>query len=86
MSAIIYGLCALTALGCALLLLRGYRRSRYRLLLWSGLCFAGLTVNNLLLVIDKVALPGDDLSTPRTLVALGSMIILLFGLIWDSDS
>jgi hypothetical protein len=86
MSAIIYSLCALTALGCALMLLRGYRRSRYRLLLWSGLCFAGLTINNLLLVIDKVAMPGDDLSIPRTLVALGSMIVLLFGLIWDSDS
>lgn len=86
MSAIIYSLCAVTALGCAFLLLRGYRRSRYRLLLWSGLCFAGLTVNNLLLVIDKVALPSGDLSTPRTLVALVAMIVLLFGLIWDSDS
>jgi hydrogenase/urease accessory protein HupE len=86
MSAIIYSLCALTALGCAVLLLRGYRRSRYRLLLWSGLCFAGLTVNNLLLVIDKVALPEGDLSIARTLVSLGSMIVLLFGLIWDSDS
>jgi hypothetical protein len=86
MSAIIYGLCALTALGCALLLLRGYRRSRYRLLLWSGLCFAGLTINNLLLVLDKVAFPQGDLSIPRTLVALVSMIVLLFGLIWDSDS
>ena len=86
MAAIIYSLCALTALGCALLLLRGYRRSRYKLLLWSGLCFAGLTVNNLLLVIDKVALPDIDLSVSRTLVALLSMAVLLFGLIWDSDS
>ena len=87
MSAIIYSLCALTALGCAILLLRGYRRSRYRLLLWSGLCFAGLTVNNLLLVIDKVALPPEqDLAAARTAVALVSMIILLFGLIWDSDT
>ena len=86
MAAIIYSLCALTALGCALLLLRGYRRSRYKLLLWSGLCFAGLTGNNLLLVIDKVALPDIDLSIPRTLVALLSMAVLLFGLIWDSDS
>jgi hypothetical protein len=86
MSAIIYGLCALTALGCAILLLRGYRRSRYRLLLWSGLCFAGLTLNNVLLVIDKVAIPEGDLSVLRTTVALIAMIILLFGLIWDSDS
>jgi hydrogenase/urease accessory protein HupE len=86
MSAIIYSLCALTALGCAVLLLRGYRRSRYRLLFWSGLCFVGLTANNLLLVVDKVALPAGDLSIARTVVSLGSMIVLLFGLIWDSDS
>jgi hypothetical protein len=86
MAAIIYSLCALTALGCAWLLLRGYGRSRYKLLLWSGLCFAGLTLNNLLLVIDKVALPEIDLSMPRTLVALLAMTVLLFGLIWDSDS
>ena len=86
MAAIIYSLCALTALGCTFLLLRGYRRSRYRLLFWSGLCFAGLTLNNLLLVIDKVALPDVDLSIPRTLVALAAMTVLLFGLIWDSDS
>jgi hypothetical protein len=83
--ALIYSLCALTALGCTFLLLRGYRRSGHRLLFWSGLCFAGLTLNNLLLVIDKVALPGDDLSIARTGVALLSMAILLFGLIWDSD-
>jgi len=86
MSAIIYSLCALTALGCAVLLLRGYRRSRYRLLFWSGLCFAGLTLNNLLLVLDKVAFPDSDLSFWRTVVAFISMIVLLFGLIWDSDS
>jgi hypothetical protein len=86
MAAIIYSLCALTALGCAFLLLRGYRRSGYRLLFWSGLCFAGLTANNLLLVIDKVALPDIDLSIWRTLAALLSMGVLLFGLIWDSDS
>ena len=86
MAAIIYSLCALTALGCTFLLLRAYRRSRYRLLLWSGLCFAGLTANNLLLVIDKVALPDVDLSIGRTLVALLAMAVLLFGLIWDSDS
>ncbi len=86
MSAIIYSLCALTALGCAILLLRGYRRSRHRLLFWAGLCFAGLTLNNILLVIDKVAIPQGDLSIARTTVALVSMIVLLIGLIWDSDS
>jgi hypothetical protein len=84
MAAIIYGMCALTALLCAVLLLAAYRRSRYRLLLWSGLCFAGLTVNNLLLITDKLIFPLTDLSLLRSSVALLSLSLLLFGLIWDS--
>jgi len=85
MSAIIYSLCAATALVCACMLLSGYWRQNYRLLLWSGLCFAGLTLNNLLLVVDKVLLPEVDLSLWRTSVALISMIVLLYGLIWDME-
>ena len=86
MSAIIYSLCALTALGCAVLLLRGYKRSRYRLLLWSGLCFAGLTLNNAVLVVDKVLLPTTvDLALLRTTIALTAMMVLLYGLIWDTE-
>jgi hypothetical protein len=85
MAALIYGLCALTALLCAWLLLKAYRRGRYRLLLWSGLCFAGLTLNNLLLVMDKVLFPHIDMSTPRVSVALLSMTVLLYGLIWDTE-
>jgi hydrogenase/urease accessory protein HupE len=84
-AAIIYFLCAFTAALCAWLLLHAYRRGRYRLLLWSGLCFAGLTVNNALLVLDKVALPAIDLSVARTLVALLAMMVLLYGLIWDTE-
>jgi hypothetical protein len=42
MAALIYSMCALTALLCAVLLLQAYWRGGYRLLLWSGLCFAGL--------------------------------------------
>ena len=82
---IIYGLCAMTALLCAWLLLQAYRRSRYRLLLWSGLCFAGLTVNNTLVVLDKVLRPVADLSPWRLTVALLAMLVLLYGLIWDAD-
>jgi hypothetical protein len=67
------------------MLLSGYWRQNYRLLLWSGLCFAGLTLNNLLLVVDKVLLPEVDLSLWRTSVALISMIVLLYGLIWDME-
>ena len=57
MAQAIYILCALTALACASLLLRSYFKSGHRLLLWSGLCFVGLSVNNLLLTLDRLALP-----------------------------
>jgi uncharacterized membrane protein len=85
MAPIIYLLCAVAAFLCAFLLLRAYRRGRYRLLLWSGLCFAGLTLNNLILVIDKVVLPDADLSIWRTSVALVAMAVLLYGLIWEAE-
>jgi hypothetical protein len=85
MAAAIYTLCMLTSMACAGLLLFAWRRSRYRLLLWSGLCFAGLTLNNLALVIDKMVLPDIDLSIWRTSLALLAMVVLLCGLIWESE-
>lgn len=86
MAALIYSLCALTALACAFLLLRAYARGRYRLLLWSGLCFCGLTLNNVLLVLDKVAFPDIDFSPWRGVSSAVAMAVLLYGLIWDAES
>jgi hypothetical protein len=85
MVGLIYSLCALTALLCSWLLLRAYFNSKYKLLLWGGLCFVGLTLNNILLIIDKFVVPYVDLSVWRSLVALLSVIIFLYGLIWDSE-
>jgi len=85
-AAAIYSLCAAVALLCAALLLRAYIRNRYRLLLWSGLCFAGLTLNNVLLIVDKIFLPVQvDLSAVRLAVALASILTLLYGLIWEAE-
>ena len=83
---LVYVLCALTSLACAVLLLRAYRRMRQRLLLWSGLCFAGLSLNNALLVIDTRFVPETDLSLVRTLPALIGVSLLLYGFIWDADA
>lgn len=79
----IYILCALTSLFCAVLLWRSYRRSRTRLLMWSTLCFVGLALNNVLLVIDLMLVPHVNLSLVRSGVALASMLMLLIGLIWE---
>jgi Family of unknown function (DUF5985) len=85
MAAAIYTLCALTALLCASLLLQAYCRSSYQLLLWSGLCFVGLTASNILLVLDKLLVPSIDLSTWRLVFGLLAMMVLLYGLIWKTE-
>ncbi len=82
---VIYSLCAVTAILCAYLLLDAYGRGRYRLLLWSGLCFVGLAANNVLLVLDKLVFPEHDLSLVRTATSLAAMSVLLYGLIWDVE-
>jgi len=81
----IYMVCAVTAALCAYLLLRSHARSGYKLLLWSGLCFGGLTINNILLVVDKLVFEQIDLLPWRSAVALLSMCILLYGLVWDAE-
>ncbi len=86
MAAVIYGLCALTAFLCAWLLLAAYRRSSYRLLLWGGLCFAGLTLTNGVLILDKIFLPETiDLSVWRYAMTLLSLLVFIYGLIWDTE-
>lgn len=86
LAGVIYGLCAITSGVCAWLLLRAWRRQRLRLLLWGGLCFCGFTLSNLLLVIDKVMTgPEVDLAYWRYGISLASVLVLLYGLIWDTE-
>jgi len=84
-AAFFYALCALAAAFCSTLLLRGYFRTRYRLLFWGGLCFLGLTANNTLLMLDKLVFPDVDLSTWRLVVALFGLLVMLYGVIWDAE-
>jgi hypothetical protein len=79
----VYTLCALTSLACAVLLLRGYVRSRARLLLWSGLCFVGLFLNNTLLLVDTRTM--QDMSIWRSIPAVIGIALLLYGLVWESE-
>ena len=84
MAAIVYLLAGLTTLGCAILLLRAYLEVRKKLLLWSGLCFAGLAASNLLLFVDLVIVPETNLFRPRLILAALALGTLIYGLIWDS--
>ena len=81
----VYMLCALTALLCAVLLLRAHRRKQSALLLWSGLCFACLALSNVMVVVDLVMLPDVNLFLVRNVLALLGMLLLLYGLIWESE-
>ena len=83
MAELTYALCAAAALFCAILLLRGYVRTRTRLLLWSAVCFLGLTANNLLVLIDLEVLPDLNLLLLRNVTALIGVTSLLVGLIWE---
>ena len=85
MAALIYSLCAVLSLGIAVLLWAHYRRTRSRLLYWSALCFSGLTVNNALLVVDKLDLVAPDLSGRRQWTALVSLALLVYGLVWEEE-
>jgi hypothetical protein len=84
MAGLVYILCAATCLLCAVLLLRGYAKQRVRLLLWSGLCFLGLTGENVLQYVDLITGPDLDLSIWRKLPGLAALVVLLIGLVWDS--
>lgn len=83
-AAVAYVLCAITSVLCAVLLVRSYLAARVRLLLWAALCFVGLGVNNVLLLVDNQVFPEGDLSLLRDGSGLIAISVLLFGLIWES--
>ncbi|MFL6694696.1 MAG: DUF5985 family protein [Ramlibacter sp.] len=86
MAPLIYSLCALTSLACVVLLGRAQRRSGSKLLRWTFWCFVLLTVNNVLLVADKVVLPVEvDLRFWRLGTALAAVALLLWGLVMEED-
>lgn len=83
MATFVYVLCALTSLACAVLLLRGFRSSRSRLLFWASLCFWGLTLNNILVFVDERVVPTTDLSLWRFIPALFGVALFVYGLVWE---
>ena len=84
MAEIVYTLCAVASLVCAGLLLRSYLANRARLILWMLLCFTGLALNNVLLFLDEVVTPGDDIITLRAVPAALGALALCYGLIMDT--
>jgi hypothetical protein len=81
--AAVYILSALIAFGCAVLLLRSFAFARNALLVWAGVCFVGMALNNVMLFLDEFVIRHTDLSAWRTAPALGGMLALVFALVWE---
>ena len=84
MAAAVYILCFVTSAGCGWLLLAAHARTRAPLLLWSGLCFLLLAINEGLVVVDVLVVPETSLFPARTVVALVAISLMLYGLIFSS--
>ena len=83
---ILYLLAVLTCLACTLLLWRSWTRTGVRLLLWSALCFIGLTASNMLLFFDLVITgPEVDLRLWRLLTAVVGLGFLLYGFLFETE-
>lgn len=85
MASLAYIFAALICFVCAVLLLRSFFAGRHRLLLWSGLCLLGLSLTNLITFADLILLPHTDLYPVRLVCALVSMLLLLYGLVWEGE-
>jgi hypothetical protein len=83
MAQLVFLLCIATSAACCLLLLHAHRRTRTRLLLWSGICFAGLTANNVLVFFDLVVVPQISLIVVRGLTTLAALSVFIVALIWE---
>ena len=83
MPQLIYGTCMLLSLAIAAMLWRQQLRQPVRLIFWTSLCFSGLALSNFVLVLDKVVYPDLDMALLRHAIALGSICLLLFGLLWE---
>jgi hypothetical protein len=79
----VYLLCGITSALCAGLLLHQYSKTKMRLLLWSGICFSALFLNNVGLFLDLVIYPDLDLSVWRQIPEVIAVLSMLYGLIWE---
>jgi hydrogenase/urease accessory protein HupE len=84
MGQIVYFLCAITSLGCTVLLINRYRKARIGLLFWSAVAFLAFTITNILLFIDLVLVPNMDLSVIRNVITLGGVLVMVYGLIREA--
>lgn len=84
MGQIVYVLCAVTSLGCTILLINRYRKARISLLFWSAVAFLAFTITNILLFVDLVMVRGVDLSVIRNSITLAGVLVMVYGLVTEA--
>ena len=82
---LVFALCSLTSIVCALLLARAYLRTRRRLLLWCAACFALMALNATVTLVDMWTLPLGNMLPYRQLASLGAVVVLIYGFIWEAE-
>lgn len=80
---VIYLLCALTSLACAVLLHQSARRAGSRMLFWCGLCFWLMSLASALVIVDHYVITGVELWPLRHGTSLVAVAVLLYGLIFE---
>jgi hypothetical protein len=50
------------------------------------ICFVGLAVNNVLVYVDLVLYTGVDLSLYRSVAGTIAVVIMVYGLVWETRS
>lgn len=81
---LVYTLCLLASLLCAILLFRAWRRVNTRLLLWASISFGFFALNNLALVADLIIFPQIPLWPLRVTTQILALGTLLFGFVWET--
>ena len=81
----VYSLCFVTAVLCAFLLGRSFRRTGSSMLFWSAICFALFAVVNGLVIVDMLIYPEWDLRPARLWLTVLAVAVLRFGFIWNEE-
>lgn len=81
---VVYGLCMVTSCLCAGALIQQYRKTQLKLLFWSGVCFVGFALNNMLLMLDYLLPPTIDLSVARAIPALLGLMVMIIAFIQEA--
>lgn len=76
---LVYGLGLATALICAIVVWISWRRTRAPILFWTGVSFIFLSINNVILLLDRVIFLSVNFWPWRQVPTVIAVLVLLYG-------